>query len=198
MDAEYSAEPSQLSQSVQPTNCDSNSIEPMQSGQRDQSTPCAPPPAKRLKGATSKSTKSESSAALRNASSVMNAVAARLSLQPKEQPRPNATRLFCDMMYEKLMKIENEEEREMLQYEIYGIIMRPQRYHPTSESYRQSQQHASYRDPSDASVAMYAHEKHNNGSSFVASAIASAMSSTNDGFSESDISSDYQQEYFMM
>jgi len=165
----------------------------VKSGQYEESTPCAPPSAKRLMGATAKSTKSESATALRNVSSVLNVVAKQRSVQPKEQPaQPNATRLFCEMMYEKLMKIENEEEREMMQYEIYGLLMRPERLHHTHQYYRESQ----YRD-SEGSEAMYANDTHNDGSLSVAGAIGSAMSSVDDGFS--DVSSDYNnQEYYMM
>ena len=97
------------------------------------------------------------------------------------------------MMYEKLMKIENEEDREMLQYEIYGLLMRPQRFHPTAQYHHQSQHHIS-----EPNVAMYAFDTHSNGRSSVGSAIASAMSSSpSDGFS--DFSSYYnRQEYYQM
>jgi hypothetical protein len=157
--------------------------------QIDKSTHYGPTSAKKFCGSSSKSLKSESSAALRNVSSVMSSVAKQLSLPKEERHKPNSTRLFCDMLYEQLMKIDNEDEREMMQYEIHGLLLRKKRprcptlYNPG-------------RDVTSESSLPYAHDTNAFGSS-VSSAISGALSSTFEDFSEWSHSSSNQSYYTM-
>ena len=44
----------------------------------------------------------------------------------KSESNSNAvksTRLFCDMLYERLIRIDDDDEREKMQYEMHGVLM---------------------------------------------------------------------------
>ena len=45
-------------------------------------------------------------------------------MEPKaEQQQQDSTQSFCDMLYSQLVRIENEDVREMLQFEIHAMVM---------------------------------------------------------------------------
>lgn len=92
--------------------------------QVEQPTPSAPPIAKKFRGGPKPNS---TETALRSAQSVLSIVKKRLEVEPNVVPKPNSTRLFCDMLYEQLMTISDVDEREMIQYELHGIMMQRKR-----------------------------------------------------------------------
>ena len=66
---------------------------------------------------------SASASAIKSASTVMNSIYERMQ-QKSQKTESNATRAFCDLMYQQLMSIEDDESREMLQFELHSVIMR--------------------------------------------------------------------------
>lgn len=83
------------------------------------STLTAPHAAKKVR-----STSQATETALMTASSVLDVVAKRLDEKAtaRSDEKSNPTRLFCDMIYQQLMTIP-EEDRDMVQYEIHGIVI---------------------------------------------------------------------------
>jgi len=66
--------------------------------------------------------------AMRSAQEVVATVCKRLcATAPWEQPH-NETRAFCDMLYHQLVKF-NEDDRELIQFELQEVLMRHRRCH---------------------------------------------------------------------
>ena len=105
-----------------------------------------------------RSAASDTTAALRTASDVMVAVSQRLAEKKAQADQPNPTRAFCDLMYQQLMSIPNNVEREQLQYDIHGLILHHKRsaasmQHPVQSSAMVQ----SVRAPEDESVSNALH-----------------------------------------
>lgn len=92
----------------------SSDVLPVQPMSTPMSTPCGNPRRKRKCVEETGDT-----ATLKNANSIMEVVAQKLKEPP---PKTNATRHFCDMLYQQLMTFP-EAERELVQYEMHGVIM---------------------------------------------------------------------------
>ena len=67
-----------------------------------------------------KSRADSSDVSLEKANNLMSVVYKQLT-EPKQQP--NATRAFCDMLYRQLMTIEDEHDRETLQFQLHSTVM---------------------------------------------------------------------------
>jgi hypothetical protein len=63
---------------------------------------------------------------MRSANNVMTAVYERLQQkQQKSQENSviNSSRAFCELMYQKLLSIPNEDDREILQFELHSVMI---------------------------------------------------------------------------
>jgi len=63
----------------------------------------------------------QTTAVLQSTNDMMSAVCQRLG-RPLEAS--NSTRLFCDMLYQQLMNLPTDQDRELIQYEIHGLLIR--------------------------------------------------------------------------
>ena len=59
----------------------------------------------------------------------MTTITAKMSQQESavpvpDQPAPNSTRIFCDMLYAELMSVSDVHAREQLHYQLHSVVMR--------------------------------------------------------------------------
>lgn len=138
-----------------------------------------------------RSTSQATETALKTASSVLDVVAKRLDTTMTAKAADNPTRLFCDMLYQQLMSIP-EDERDMVQYELHGVVI----------GHKRMRQHTIVSTPSQhinmSTASSSDHRFGMSGKSSECSSMSSALSSVSQSLYEDNTDNQMMQQYYSL